>query len=649
MKAANEKRKLQQSYQANPGFLARSVASWSQTFLHADANDESVLRSAQALQSFLEKRPALGIPYLALAAALDHAAVLVYGKPLHALSLEKREAFLAVVDKIPFIHQPLWLFSLPLKIAYLMQGETLRKAKSFYGIKPGVEEPARWRQQIQSAAETESDIELEAEVAVVGTGAGGAAAAHELASRGIAVVLVEAGDYYHRGNFDGKYFDAFNHLYKFYPALGNGLVSVMAGQAVGGTTLINSGTCFRTPDKVLKEWRLRGLSDFTSDTMSPHFATVENMLGVEEATAQAAGPVYDWVKKGAASLGMHDVHRLSRNAPGCDGQGMCQYGCPTAAKKSTDVSFIPAALKAGAFLYTGFTTDNLLRENGAITGITAVGKRSDGSTVRLRIKAPKVIISMGTMRTPVFLQQQGIRNPHLGHNLTVHPTGLVGGVMDGVDFRNANTIPQGVGIGDLAHEGIRFEGGTPPLGVYGLASRTHGRQFRETMDNYPNTGFLGFMVSDSSKGTVRAGYKGYPLVTYWVNQRDLAKYVKGMATLGRLFFRAGAKQVNMVTCNKDPILSSEKDVDRFEKRNWRARDFMMTAYHPLGTARLGVSAEDGVCDSDHQVFGVPGLYVMDGSNVPSSLGVNPQITIMAMATRAAQNLAESMTRKVVAA
>jgi hypothetical protein len=256
---------------------------------------------------------------------------------------------------------------------------------------------------------------------------------------------------------------------------------------------------------------------------------------------------------------------------------------------------------------------------------------------------------MGAMQTPSFLAAQGVRSSHLGRHLTVHPTGLVGGVFDGIDFRNEHAIPQGVGIGDLAGEGIRFEGGTPPLGVYGLAIRSNGPRFRELVDDYRNTAFMGFMVSDTSTGRVMGSVKGHPLVTYWVNRTDLQKHVKATAMAARLLLRAGARYVNLVTCSRDPILTSERDVDRFLSRSWHARHFTMTAYHPLGTARIATRSADGVCDPEHRVFGVQGLYVMDGSNVPSSLGVNPQITIMALSARAARRLADELSRGAVAA
>lgn len=621
--------------------FARSALAVADMFLDGGPEAEPGLRDAvDELARALAGYQAAALPLGAVAAVIDQAGRLAGGKPLHRLDRDGRARVLALLERIPGAKDSLWLASIPYKVAYLLQDGAMQRMGARYGLPaPAATEKARWRSQITRAKEAEGDIELEAEAVVLGTGAGGAAAAYELASRGMAVAMVESGDYYDRRSFDGKYLDAFKRIYRFHPAIGNGVVTLITGDSVGGTTTINSGTCFRTPEDVLRRWQYDGLADFTPAEMAPYFDAVETMVGVEEASASAVGPLYDTVRKGAAALGYRDVHRLHRNATGCDGQGLCQFGCPTDAKRSTNVSYVPAALNAGAVLYAGFKAERILRDGNRVTGVTGTGRRADGSAVRLTIKAPNVIVSMGTLYTPIFLQDQGVRNPHLGRHLTVHPTGLVGGIVDGVDFMNERSIPQGVGMGDLGHEGIRFEGATPPLSVYGAGARLSGAAFRKTMEAYPNTAFFGFMISDKSEGRVLRGPQGRPIVTYSVDKGDLKKYVKAMSVAARIMFRAGAHTVNMFTGLKNPLLASERELDAWETRKWKARDFNMSAYHPLGTARLGATPLLGVCDADHRVFGWEGLYVMDGSNIPSSLGVNPQITIMAMAVRAAQKLA----------
>jgi choline dehydrogenase-like flavoprotein len=632
--------------------FAESATAVAAMLLDADPQaDPALAKSVADLAAFLSRRQPASVSLGALAAALDYGAVLATGRRLRSLDAEGKRRFLSLLQRIPLSRDPLWLASLPYKFAYLLREETQLKAGVQYGLPaPKQIEPARWHAQVQRAADTEEDVEIEAEAVVVGTGAGGAAAAYELASRGVATAIVEAGEYYDRRHFDGKYFNAFEKIYRFYQAVGNGIVSVVAGESVGGATTINAGTCFRTPDYVLDRWTQSGLTDFTPDAMDPYFSEVEQMLGVEEAALSTVGPLFETVKRGAEALGFRDAHVLRRNAPGCDGQGLCAFGCPTDAKRSTNVSYIPAALNAGAFLYAGFRVERLLFDGKRVVGVSGTGKRGDGSRVRLTIRAPHVVVAMGTIKTPIFLMEQGVKNQHLGRHLTVHPAGMVSGIFEGVDFQNERVIPQAVGIGDLSRKGIRFEGGTPPLGVYGISNRVVGRDYRAIAEKYRNTAFLGFMITDQGEGRVHRAIKGYPLLTYKVTKADLEKCVEAMATIARVFLRAGAREVNLVTFNKrETILRSEADVDRFASGKWKARHFTLTAYHPLGTARITPTPEDGVCDSNHQVFGYEGLYVMDGSTVPSPLGVNPQITIMAMSLRAARALAKKISSHYVAA
>jgi choline dehydrogenase-like flavoprotein len=620
-------------------------------FIGADAaRDPAVAKLTADLAGILAqygpRRSDVGIG--AIAAGFDYAAALLQGKPLHSLDEAGRAAVLAALQKIPGGRDALWVSSLLYKMTYLFNEETMRRVGTRYG---GIEPPKtgehqRWLSQLERAADSSEDVELEAEVIVIGTGAGGAAAAYELARRGVAVAMIEAGDHFTRQHFTGEWVEATTKIYRFTPALGNGFITILSGSSVGGTTTINSGTCYRTPDDILAKWRKRGLGWISPEELAPYFAGVEEMLGVAEGESRYVGPLYDIVKRGADAIGLGDVHRLHRNAPGCDGQALCPYGCPTAAKRSTDVSYVPAALEKGAYLYAGFKVDRLLRDGDRIAGVTAHGRRQDGSPVHLKIKAPNVILAMGTLHTPVFLMEQGIANKHLGRHLTVHPTGMVGGVFPGADLQNDKTIIQGVGSGGMIADHIRFEGATPPFAVYGLTLRSYGREWKEIVDAYASTAFFGFMISDTSEGRVWRNVKGLPVVTYWQNREDLRRYVKAMATNARIFFKAGAEKVVLHTAHADPVLRSEKDVDRFENRRWSSMDFTQSAYHPLGTARLGASAESGVVDEDHRVYGVEGLYVMDGSVVPTSPAVNPQITIMALASRAAVRLADRLNAKI---
>jgi choline dehydrogenase-like flavoprotein len=157
----------------------------------------------------------------------------------------------------------------------------------------------------------------------------------------------------------------------------------------------------------------------------------------------------------------------------------------------------------------------------------------------------------------------------------------------------------------------------------------------ELMEKYPYLAAFGFMIKDTSRGEVRAGVGGSPLMLYNLNREDLERMRRGAAILCEVFQAAGARRVLPLVAGHDEV-STREDLDRLRGARLRAGDFEVTAYHPLGTCRIGVDAASSCVGPDHEAHDVRGLYVCDGSAVPSSLGVNPQMTIMAMSLRAAE-------------
>jgi len=400
----------------------------------------------------------------------------------------------------------------------------------------------------------------------------------------------------------------------------------------------------RTPNAILTRWQTEfGLTELTPENLEPFFASVEEVLNVTPAESKYVGEIGNVIADGAQKIGLSKLHNLPRNAKGCDGQGLCQFGCPTDAKQSTNVSYVPRALDRGAFLFTGFRAEKLLHRQQLMEGVVATGKRDDGSIVQLTVRAPKVIVAMGSLLTPLFLKHNGVRNPHLGRHLTIHPAGVVNAVFPDKQFANSQTIPQGFGVGDFAEQGLMFEGGTIPFPGHGLFSNLYGRDFVRFCERYQNTAYFGFMIRDTSEGRVRRGpHRDLPWISYRMNDQDLALFLKGIKTLARIYLAAGAREVLIPGLNRLITVRNEQELESFMARRHKPKDFLMSAYHPLGTARIAADASRGVCGPDHQVFGWNGLYVMDGSSVPSSLGANPQVTIMTLAARAASTLADSL-------
>src|SRR5690606_653377 len=201
----------------------------------------------------------------------------------------------------------------------------------------------------------------------------------------------------------------------------------------------------------------------------------------------------------------------------------------------------------------------------------------------------------------------------------------------------------GFGISDLAGDGLMFEGGTVPFAGHGLLNTLYGEQFVRFTERYPHTAYFGFMIRDTSEGRVRRGpHRDLPWISYRMNDADFALFLRGIDTLARIYLAAGADEVLLPGIRRLVTVRNTRELDAFMAQRHRPRDFLISAYHPLGTARLAADPAQGVCDPDHRVHGWQGLYVMDGSNPPTSLGANPQVTLMTLASRAAARLADEL-------
>ncbi|PIE41535.1 MAG: GMC oxidoreductase [Gammaproteobacteria bacterium] len=633
----------------------RTVRAWVEALFpageHLPAPDACEL--ASEAQRYFSNIPGLQQAITTLLASLELRFLLAHRRSFASAPLKQRRAFIEKHRQSPVAGPLLRMLSIPFRMAYLLDGNNLLRMQTHNGIPgPSQVETFRWHSQLSTANDLPPAQTIEADVVVIGSGAGGAAAAYELASRGLAVVILEEGHYHDRRDFNGKLTEIIPKLYRasgVTAAIGSAVIPVPVGKGVGGTTTVNSGTCLRTPERVLQQWMSWGLQDLSPQAMLPYFEQVEAVLQVQPADPKYVGPIGDVIQKGAHKIGLKQTHPLMRNAAGCDGQGLCQFGCPTGAKQSTNISYIPKALDQGAFMFTGMKADRLQMKGNTVVGLTAQGVAQDGIVRHLTIKAPQVVVSMGTLFTPLFLQANGIKNRWLGANLSIHPAGAVTGFYANQNFANTRSIPQGYGISDWADDDIMFEGGTPPFVAHGLLSPMTGYDFVDFAESYQNTGYFGFMIKDQSRGRVRKGlHPDVPFITYNMNKRDFSLFLKATRTLAKIHLRAGADYVHLVGLAKYPRIYTEEMVDKVIDSGLKPRHFAISAYHPLGTCRIAANPANGVCDVNHQVFGVDGLYVMDGSAVPSSLGANPQVTIMALASRAAEKLAHKIAQQYYA-
>jgi choline dehydrogenase-like flavoprotein len=571
-------------------------------------------------------------------AALSAAAVTQTGRAFHELSAQTQDSLLTKWEHDPILRTPLMLVATIFKFVHFDRPDVYGTMGGKLNVVEALEQP-RWLQQVIPGTEIADGEDLECEVVVVGTGAGGGVVGRELAEKGFAVIFVEEGDHWRRNAFDGSSVRAHQRFYRAAFSVGNVVMPVFMGRLFGGSTAVNGGTCFRSPTWVHDRWCETFESpEFSSNAFAPYYDKVERYLEVGPTPRNVIGPAGDVMARGCEALGWHHF-TVNRNAQGCDGSGFCDFGCRTDAKRGTNLSYLPDALGRGALCYTGLKVEEVVTENGAATGVRARDK--NGRVVRIRARA--VVLAGGAIPTPLLLLQQGICNEsgEVGKNLSVHPSTGFSALFD-EPIRGHKHVPQGYGCDEFQREGIMMMTAQPDKNIAWVLFPQTGRRLMQCFEGLENIASLALMIYDAApSGRVWRTAFGLPAITYNVSQSDVERMHRGMVLLGEMCNAAGAKELYPVVVGAKPYVG-QKGLDELRKMKLKAGDITWTSYHPLGTIKMGRDARTSVVDLEHETHAIDRLFIVDGSTVAGPLGVNPQLTIMAMATRAAEKIAERL-------
>ncbi len=462
---------------------------------------------------------------------------------------------------------------------------------------------------------------------VVGSGAGGAFAARALARAGLDTVIVEEGERWTVDRIRSSHpLDRFAGIYRdggTTMALGNPPIALPLGRAVGGTTVINSGTCYRPPTAVATEWhREHGFALADLELLGPRIADVEATIGVAPAPMEVLGRNGELALEGAAALDWQGAP-LRRNAPGCRGACQCAIGCPNNAKGGVHLNALPQACEAGARIVTGLQVREVLSESGRATGVS--GRAADGR--ELRISAPLVIVAAGAIPTPPLLRRSGLgRHPRLGRNLSIHPaTGITAGFEEAVVPWSG--VMQSVGIEQLhEREGVLIEATGSPPGMGAISAPGYGTHLLGRLDRAANRAMLGAMIADEPSGRVFGARA--PIVSYNLAKADERRLAIAIEAMARVMLAAGASDVELG--GGAPAVRSEAELEAAMQR-LDVRRLRLAGFHPSGSAAAGSDPARHPVDPEGRLRGVEGVWVADGSILPSCPGVNPQVSIMAMA------------------
>ncbi len=493
------------------------------------------------------------------------------------------------------------------------------------------------------------------DVCVIGSGAGGAVVAKELAESGARVIVLEEGRHFTAGrDFNRRPIDMLARLYRdagLTSTVGFPAIPLPLGRTVGGTTTINSGTCFRAPAEVLTHWeRDLGVEGCGPEGLAAHFDRVERELHVVPVSEALLGRNAQIVRRGAERLGYASAP-LKRNVRNCHGCGVCCFGCPSGAKQSMDVSYVPKAVAAGARVLSGCRAVRLVASGARIVAVEGhvVGPPGGAPGAEIRIEAGEVVLAAGAVHTPLLLQRNrlGLAGGQVGRHLAVHPCTRVNALFnETVDGWQG--VPQGLCVDQFLGEGILLEGTQGPPSLIGAFLPFQGMRFKELFAQSRHVAAFGVMIRDSSRGSVRALPGGRPLIRYSMGPDDVRRVCKGILELSRIFFAAGARAVFPALASLPEAFSFE-EVEARLSRPVAATELELMAFHPMGTCRMGPDPAASVVDPAGRVHGLENLHIADASVFPTNLGVNPQITISALADRLSARLSSARANRPGAA
>jgi choline dehydrogenase-like flavoprotein len=498
------------------------------------------------------------------------------------------------------------------------------------------------------------ETRIRAGVCVVGSGAGGAVAAARLAEAGHDVVVLEEGGLWAADELSEREAEMVPRLYA--DAGGRATddlsVSLVQGRAVGGSTAINWLIMLRTPEWVLDEWaREHGTQGMRAADLAPVFARVEAETHTRPVPDDAHNPSNRVILEGAARLGWSARPALI-NARGCVRSGMCGLGCRYDARQGAAVAYLPRALAAGARLYADVRVDQVeLAERGGPAPLKRVhGTALDpvtGSPVgRVTVEAPVVVLAGGAVGTPALLQRSGMGGGGVGKWLRLHPTTVVSGTFAGTMYQ-----PGGIPISAVCDEFARGGGDgygfwieCPPLypAISAAALPGFGARHRVAMEALPRLCSMIVLTRDGadrdrSGGDVRVDRRGRTRIRYRLSAADGRTVLRGMEAAARIQLAAGAEDVATLHADECRIRSAA-ELGEIARRGFAPNRLGLLSAHVNGTCRIGRDPETSGCSPAGERWGVPGLYVCDGSLLPTAPGVNPQETIMALASVVAEGI-----------
>ena len=511
-----------------------------------------------------------------------------------------------------------------------------------------------------NAALFSSDQQFDADIVIIGSGAGGGIAAEQLTLAGFNVLLLEEGAWYTRDDFVMQERWAYPNLYQEGAArkTRDQGIGILQGRTVGGSTTVNWTTSLRTPQSTLDYWRSEfGLNFQADNDLARFFVKAEQRLSIQQ---WPVPPNMNnaRLQQGCEALGWH-YSVISRNVNGCANLGYCGMGCPVNAKQSMLVTTIPAAMAKGARLISRISVRKLRWQGEQVTAVDAVPvdqyfqPRSD---VRITITAKHYIVAAGAIGSPALLLRSEVPDPsgRLGKHTYLHPSVISGALFDEA-VNGHSGAPQSVYSDQFVWPaddnlaGYKLE--VPPLHPVLMATKLtgSGAQHAALMQQFNHLQATIALLRDgfhpqSQGGRVMLDQYQQPVLDYPLTEYLWHGMRRALLSMAELQFAAGARQVMPIHHDASLYRSWAEAKAAIAQLPMQILRQTIVSAHVMGGCNMSSSAQRGVVDPYGRHNQLGNLSVFDGSVLPTSLGVNPQLTIYALMWRNCEQLITELSR-----
>ncbi|MDH5676628.1 MAG: GMC family oxidoreductase [Myxococcales bacterium] len=489
--------------------------------------------------------------------------------------------------------------------------------------------------------------QLECDVVIIGSGAGGGVVAERLShlcEAGARVVVLEAGPHYLREHFNMRERDMIGlFLDKGAVPSSSFEIAVSAASCVGGSTAVYTGVTFRAPQGLIDGWsRDFGLPELSESDIQARFPRLEAEIDAHFPGAEMENANNRIFREGCEQLG-YPVKQFRVNIRECERCGFCNLGCPYGAKRGTLEVQLPRAIERGVELIPNCRV--LSVREGEVEALLSQAPAGTAAAPYalgpLRVRARRVVLAAGTLNSPALLlasQLPGL-SPATGRYLTLHPALMSFGRM-AEPVRGYEGFPKlhyTDAFSESHHYYIETAFYFPFVTAKSLPS--FGPELKRFMRSYDRLTCALTLVHDEPEHENRLHLRGgRPQLDYRLSRRSREAILHALASAGRIYFAAGAEEYVSPVSERFSITGPDQLEDAITETAFQSGRVVVSSAHPMGGCRMGHDPEQSVVNAWGEVHGHPGIVVADASIFPTSSKVNPYLTIMALAERAAERV-----------